>query len=61
MNGDTMPVTATTSNDDMTTIGIPLYLKFKLDRLKAHPREPYYQVVERYLPDEGESDGPKKL
>lgn len=50
MNGDTI----TLSNDDMTSIGIPMYLKLHLDRLKTHPREPYYQVVERYLPDDKE-------
>lgn len=30
-----------------TTIWIPLSLKETLDNAKLHPREPYYQVIER--------------
>jgi hypothetical protein len=30
-----------------TSIWIPVYLKDMLDREKLHPREPYYQVIER--------------
>ena len=30
-----------------TSIWIPIYLKEILDSEKLHPREPYYQVIER--------------
>ena len=30
-----------------TSIWIPIYLKEVLDNAKLHPREPYYQVIER--------------
>ena len=30
-----------------TSIWIPYYLKEILDNAKLHPREPYYQVIER--------------
>ena len=32
-----------------TTIGLPKKTKKKLDKLKIHPREPYYEVIERLL------------
>ena len=53
MNGEVI----TLSDDDMTSIGIPFWLKVKLDKLKVHPREPYYQVVDRYLPLEAPENG----
>ncbi len=38
-----------------TSIWIPISLKVLLDDAKCHPREPYYQVIERLL--EGQLNG----
>jgi len=38
----------------MANIRITERVKEKLDALKVHPREPYYEVIERLIDEQGD-------